>query len=428
MILGLIYRNIYLSKDQGEGRLGIIANPLKNLAEIPLVFKALISTPEFFVKNNSAKDGLVQTGEFNTIINQKLLTSYKEGVYASVVSLIDLKSGKHIKNWRPDNKNLFKKAFNSENPIAPPNEDSDLYFMHPLMLADSSIIVNSQISSLLTRFDKNGEIVWLNNDRIYHHSIEQDTDGNVFTCSRPFKSKSYNFLPEDFDSDIFFYDDHITKINPKSGEILYDKPIIDILIENGYLDLLLAKGQIMNDPIHLNDIQPALESSEFWLKGDLLLSFRNLSTIALYRPATEKIIWLKSGPWFNQHDVDFVEDSKILVFGNDVIREETVEGGVDSRLTTQDLYFSKSRPYNNAYIYDLRTGEITTPFYALFKNEGIRTYTSGRCDFLSNGLMMIEDTENGRIIIGDSLSKKMEFTHRIDNEHISYLFWSRIIN
>jgi hypothetical protein len=311
-----------------------------------------------------------------------------------VVSLIDLNSGSLIKTWRPDNREIFRKAFNSENPIAPPNEDSDLYFMHPLMLADSSIIVNSQISSLLTRFDKNGEIVWLKNDRIYHHSIEQDPDGNIFTCSRPFKSKIYSFLPEDYDSDIFFYDDHITQINPESGEILYDKPIIDILIDNGYLDLLLAKGQIMNDPIHLNDIQPALESSEFWLKGDLLLSFRNLSTIALYRPSTEKIIWLKSGPWFNQHDVDFVEDSKVLIFGNDVIREETVDGGFKSRLTTGDLYFSKTRPHNNAYVYDLKNGEITSPFEALFKNEVIRTYTSGRCDLLSNGLIMIEDTEN----------------------------------
>jgi hypothetical protein len=199
---------------------------------------------------------------------------------------------------------------------------------------------------------------------------------------------------------------------------------LKILIENGYERLLLGKGQINSDPLHLNDIQPALTDSEHWNKGDLLISCRNLSAVFLYRPSTDKIVWLQQGPWYNQHDADFLENNKIVVFGNDVLREESV---IDGKITDETLFFSNKRANNNVYIYNFDKDTVITPYSRLMKNAGIRTYTSGRCDVLPNGDVFVEDTNNGRIVIGDSINKKVEYVKRIDEEHISSLFWSRLI-
>ncbi|MCH8857610.1 MAG: hypothetical protein IIA03_15585, partial [Proteobacteria bacterium] len=50
---------------------------------------------------------------------------------------------------------------------------------------------------------------------------------------------------------------------------------------------------------------------------DVVLSARNISTVFLFRPSTGKIVWLKTGPWLNQHDVDYHGNGNYTIFGND---------------------------------------------------------------------------------------------------------------
>jgi hypothetical protein len=73
-----------------------------------------------------------------------------------------------------------------------------------------------------------------------------------------------------------------------------------------------------DDPTHLNDIQPVLADGPYWKKGDLFVSLRNISSIMLYRPSTDQIVWMKRGPWLSQHDVDILDDHRISVYDNNV--------------------------------------------------------------------------------------------------------------
>ncbi len=425
VLLASSIRNIYGSKDGGKARLGFMAKPLKFMAEIPSYIKQVVAAPEFYVLNSNAVDGLDHKTDLSDSKYPKLLVTYKEEPFNQKFDLIDLNDGSLIKQWAPDNEELYEKAYNNLNPRRPAR-GSDLYLMHPLLLKDSSLLFTSQLTSLMARIDSKSDVVWLKNDKTYHHTMELDADGNAFVCSRPFISDTFDYLPqnpEDYQKTLL--DDHITKIDPNTGKELFDKSVLTILIENGYKDLIVSKGQTNSDPIHLNDIQPALSTTEYWEKGDLLVSCRNLSAIFLYRPRTNKILWLKSGPWYNQHDADFIDEDKILVFGNDVLREESI---IDPRLTSENLYFPKERKTNNAYIYHLKNDSISTPYTGLFTSENIHTYTSGRCDILNNGDIFIEETNQGRVIIGDSINMKMEYVKRLNEEYISSMFWSRIIN
>lgn len=424
IFLAASVRNVYMSKDGGVGRLGFLAKPIKFMAETPALIKKYLDKPEFFVENNTAKGGFDYLIKNDTVVYPKLLLSYKDKPFNQVFQLLDINNGAVLKEWNPDNKSLYEAAYNEDNPRKP-EKGSDLYFMHPLMDSDSSLIINSQLTSLLVKLDKNSNPIWIKNDRIYHHTIETDDTNNLYVCTMPFESGKYDFLPGDYETyKSTLLDDHITILD-KNGNEKFSKSVIEILLENGYEDLLLYKGQVISDMIHLNDIQPALTSGAFWAKGDLLVSCRNISTVFLYRPSANKIIWLRHGPWMNQHDVDFHGDNEIVVFGNDIIREEST---IDPRITPANLSFSKKRPHNEVYLYNFAKDSIYTPYTAFLAKEKVRTLTSGRCDILPNGDLFFEETNQGRIIIGDTINKKIEFVKRLDEEHVSSLFWSRIIN
>ena len=129
----------------------------------------------------------------------------------------------------------------------------------------------------------------LNDSDRFHHSIEEDSDGNVWISTYKFPySLPSNYVGDNFEN---FYDDTLVKISPK-GIVLYEKPISEIFIENGLEYLLFSVGnsQFNMDPIHINDIQPVLEDSNYWKKGDLFLSPRQLNAIIHYRPNTNKVI------------------------------------------------------------------------------------------------------------------------------------------
>ena len=79
-----------------------------------------------------------------------------------------------------------------------------------------------------------------------------------------------------------FTDDAIVKLSPK-GDILFEKSVSQIFIENGLEYLIFSIGgdgrNLDIDPIHLNDIQPVNFDSDFWKSGDVFLSLRNQSMV-----------------------------------------------------------------------------------------------------------------------------------------------------
>ena len=86
-----------------------------------------------------------------------------------------------------------------------------------------------------------------------------------------------------------YSDDAIVKLSAE-GNILFEKSVSQIFIENGLKYLLFGHGNsYQNDPIHLNVIQPVNSDGEYWKKGDVFLSLRSQSMVLLYRPSTNKI-------------------------------------------------------------------------------------------------------------------------------------------
>ena len=61
----------------------------------------------------------------------------------------------------------------------------------------------------------------------------------------------------------------------------------EILIENNIVSNNFALNSSLSgnlDPIHLNDIEPALGDTQYWKQGDVFLSIRDQNAIFHYRP------------------------------------------------------------------------------------------------------------------------------------------------
>lgn len=335
--------------------------------------------------------------------NYLLLPTYDKKANQSVIKLIRLADQKVIYEWKPDFNQIKKFPFKEDNSwqsIA----KSSFNINHPLIAPDGSIVFHS-MEYPLVKIDKNSKLLWILNGG-YNHSLEYDAAGNIWVASTPGHSKLFKFLDN-------YKDNAITKISP-DGKILFKKSVAEILLENGYRGLLLGTAGYQKDLIHINDIQPALSTGKYWIKDDLMISIRSKSTVFLYRPATNKIIWLKTGPWLHQHDVDFLDESRIGVFGNNTIVNEINETIIDG--------------HNEEYIYDFKTDAITTPYTEFLKKAKVASPIEGRSDILPNGDLFVEETYKFRLLRGNTKNTIWQFVSSIDQNSVSILSWTRFIS
>jgi hypothetical protein len=177
-----------------------------------------------------------------------------------------------------------------------------------------------------------------------------------------------------------------------------------------------AAFEVNPDPIHINQITAAVLDSPYWQRNDLLISARHTSTVYLYRPSTDKIIWHQQGPWLNQHSAHFSSKNTIAVFGNDVY------GSVKEPL------FLYSEGHNQIYQYDFKTTQIQK-LHAKFLNDiKPRTFTEGRSRVLNDGSIFVEETNNARLFkLSPTGQLIWSYINTYDSENLGVVSWSRYL-
>ena len=213
-----------------------------------------------------------------------------------------------------------------------------------------------------------------------------------------------------------FKDDAIVKLSSK-GKIIYEKSVSQILIDNNMSYILFSNGNsISDDPIHLNDIQPVNFDGEFWKKGDVFLSLRNLSMVMLYRPYSNRIIWMGTGPFLHQHDVDILDEQRISVFNNrsinniDASKNNFVDG------------------HNEVITYDFKADKYSSHLKDSLIENDVRTITEGRSEILPDNKLFIEESNYGRTQLFN-YDGTLRWTHvnRAQDGKVYRLGWSRIL-
>lgn len=128
--------------------------------------------------------------------------------------------------------------------------------------------------------------------------------------------------------------DGIHVVGP-DGQVLKRYDIARALLESPWA-AILAETTNACDPLHINfaDMLNDTAPGGALAPGNIVVSLRNLSAIAVFDPQTETITHVQRGSFTQQHSVQQLAGSKVLLFDN---RGGDTEVGKVSRLLEVDL-------------------------------------------------------------------------------------------
>ncbi|MDC1331195.1 arylsulfotransferase family protein [Gammaproteobacteria bacterium] len=398
----------------GSIKAGWVSKTALTLAEIPVKLKIILWGND----DLTLEDRFPSLNGFNGTPNSEesylLLSRYDGDLREGVVELVDLTNFEILHTWNPD-LDGFNDLVEQVDEFKYLNRDVSNRrgrLIHPKLTSDGDLLF--QTGTPLRKIDACSNLVFQNTHDIFHHSIETDIDGNIWVPSRIYpQSLPIEKVGRDTPEENGFLDDGIVQFSP-DGEILFEKSVSQIFIDNGLEYLLFAHGNdFEEDPIHLNDIQPVNSDGEFWKKGDVFLSLRLQSMVLLYRPSTNEIIWKGAGLFFGQHDVDILDAHKISIFNNN--SKDFVEGDIVDG-------------HNEVIIYDFKTDEYSSYLKDSLVNNDVRTISEGGSEILTNGDLFIEESNYARTLYFNA-DGSLRWTHvnRAGDSNVYRVGWSRIL-
>jgi Arylsulfotransferase (ASST) len=319
------------------------------------------------------------------------------------MKLIDM-DGKTIHEWRV--------SFNEIWPEAPQldteRHDWDIEVHGALLYPNGDVVFNFQYGGLV-RIDSCSRVLWRLPHQT-HHSIFEDSDGNLWLPARRLREQSVAEFPQ---VPAPFQEELILKASP-DGKILREISVLDVIFESQYEGVLFASGDheaeikmpLDGDFTHLNDVEvlPPEMASAFPMfeAGDLLVSLRNLNFLMVLSPESERIKWSMIGPFVRQHDPDFLPDGSISVFDN---RRDGAQGKIFGGSRILEL--------------DPITREVTT-VYGAKDDQWFYTDTQGDHQRLPNGNILITESEVGHVfeITADG-EVVWSFINRVDDDLVA---------
>ena len=400
----------------GTAKLGVLSTAALFLAEIPMNLRKvyLISDSLGELHDRFPKlDGF--DGQLSEDEKYLLLARYNGDLRDGIVELVDLRTFEVIHTWNPDI-NLFNGLVEKKGEFKYLDRDknnSRALLSAAYFLDDGSLIFKN---GPLLKIDFCSNLSFQNTENIFHHSIETDSEENFWIPSRIYpQSIDKTLVGREISPEGGFRDDALTMLSA-DGEILFQKSVAQIFIENDMEYLLFSVGdrKFDRDPLHLNDIQPVNSNGKYWENGDVFISLRHQSMILLYRPKTNKIIWKSAGKFFHQHDVDIIGSESISIFNNnskDFVSGNAVDGN------NEVLIYNFDNDTYRSYLKD-----------SLIEND-VRTITGGQSEILENGDLFIGETNYSRLLyLNHKGDLEWTFYNRAEDGGVYPIGWSRILH
>ena len=370
----------------------------QSVEEVQKLPETFVPTPEDFQPVNKLEEDLI------------VLVSYSNEDKDRTVELRNLRNDESIHQWKIDN------------PFQPHDR-----IMDPLLMPDSSLCYSYNGVTGLRMIDWNGSELWRQDSIAHHHSLNLDSAGNIWACSYTRENDAFIIYKGYYTlggRELVYIDNTISQLDAETGALLYHKSVTEILVEND-LENLLIKANQSDDPIHLNDVQPALKTTDYYEEGDLFMSFRNLSAIIQYRPETNEVIRLLEGMFYSQHDVDFLNDSVIYFFNNNAHTLWLNRGG-NWRVAEKRINAGKFN--SNVMAYDLKNEGYFHLANQSLRDNQIYTFTEGMSEVLDNGDLFVEEQNssilwvlrNDEVIYRNVLKSQHEGYHHLSN-------WTRVV-
>jgi len=333
-----------------------------------------------------------------------LLSGFFDGMPGLRLIRLD---GTVIQDWPVSFHQLFSDTSHIKPGVDIPASDWNAAIHGTHLFPDGSVVFNVDGKGTV-KLDRCGHQVWQLN-RMTHHSIQNTPDNSLWI-------PAYNYHEKDPKHDLFripYREDVMLHVS-QHGEILQEKSVLDLLIENGLYSLLVSNGAFRidvkeRDVLHLNDIEelPADIADQFpdFESGNLLLSFRHLNMLLIVDPDSWRVRWYQTGPWLRQHDPDFHSDGSITVFNNN--SDDTRRGNL----------------FGGSAIMAFRPGMLPLDTHIIYgpeQDEKFFTNTQGKHQKLPNGNYLVSDYSGGRAFEFDRQGKIVwQYVNGYDEKEIA---------
>ena len=395
---------------------GVLNGVVEFLAGFPDRFKQSVeevqTLPQTFVPTSH---------DFNTVnlLEEDILTltAYSNADEGRTIAVRNLRNGEELHEWSvPDVLGPFKPHWRIH---------------HPLLLEDKSVVSFITNRSPLFRLDSASNVMWRQDSLSFHHAINRAADGSLWACTmrweRGGRHIAYRGRYRMGGNTVHFLDNSIARIDAQTGHILEVHSMLEVLKANGLDHLILRSGD-PQDPLHLNDVEPALYASAFFEVDDLFLSFRNLQCVLQFRPSTGEVIRVIDGPLASQHDVDIVNDSTLVIFNNNVQENNGVYTNKGDKYPVSKDEVELAHYHSEMTQYDLGTGAFTPLLADLMAEGGIMTASEGLQEALPGGRWFLEEQNSGELwVVGPEgvLYHDVHAAHHDGHHHLPN--WTRVL-
>ena len=179
--------------------------------------------------------------------------------------------------------------------IAWQNEDLKIAWHGAHLFPNGDLLFNFQDANFpygggLVKLDKDSRVIW-KLERNTHHAVTLEPDGRIWVPSMRYRPHG---VPNPGALMPGYYEDTLLEVAP-DGRVLDEISLLEALRSNPALFSLNHENDldvVSEDPTHLNDVEPlpAALAPRFPLfgAGDLLVSMRNINTIAVIDAASRR--------------------------------------------------------------------------------------------------------------------------------------------
>ena len=325
----------------------------------------------------------VRTGKKVTIYDQArssdgnvFMTLLKDGQFGAV--LVN-REGKEMHTWRLSYSEVWPSAAHLE--FQAP--DKRVAIHGALLYPNGDLLFNFDEGHFppgggLVRIDKCSRVQWSLAENT-HHSVFRDDNGDVWVTSHVLHrddNNPFHFITAPY------REDFILKLTD-DGKVIERISVLETIYKSGLEGLMRFRNRWVieknHEPLHLNnvDVLPKEWAPRFPLfnAGDIMISMRNINSIAVLDKDSRLIKWWMSGAFSNQHDPDFLPNGNILLYDNRWERRKY--GG--SRIIEFD-------PVSRRVVWQY-VGDRANPFYSEVR---------GMQQPLENGNVLVTESEGGR--------------------------------
>jgi hypothetical protein len=391
------------------------------IARFPLTIKEVVSLRKNFFSPVGAKNKYQSNEVFQGLTNFHdgyLLVSNLSSNGVNEVLLINLSNNFNKKIYSSQHKQFheYSALLRGSDPLRQSAFSSRYRIWHPHLSANGSLTFILPWNDLVSVDLQTGIQKW----RVYgafHHSIEQDHNGNYWVCGAV-DSLKYNIKSQVIKRLGTSFEDQVLVQISDAGKILNEISVSDLLVSSGleYLIFGSSNPKINYDPIHLNQITPIIKDAGIFKIGYLLISLRNLSTVMLVDPIKKAVIWHKCGPWMNQHSVFPTGVSTFSILDN-----HAFASGNPTEYWLADAWKTLILEHN------IETGETKQiPIIDLNVNN-LRIPIEGRAVMIIPNVWMIEDSSNGAVLIYKEKHLAYKWSNLYPDGSVGIVSWSRYL-